>query len=391
MAVPPISSQAPGSIPQAGTLPGQQTTDPAEARRILVGVLGENYGSQFDRFMAQQQGGQPQAAVAPGAGAPVVGPPPASDTVTRHGRVVPGLARVSGDTPLGRDGDTALTPASIRAAQTAAQQSGNRQRIDATNRLAERYGVQLDGTENGQQMYTVRRERLASAQTGDGSSPGSGSDFGPASAAGANGGNVDLGQLRSLVAGSGFSGFGGFGGGIGATGGVLGAVGAGANMFGMRGMAFQMNKVVRSVAQSYSDAQFIGMLHSGMNIESLLYYFMAYASDKYDKKLREKMEEWTMAEMQNEAMERNRTMANTLSGILSLAGPAGVAAGYVVQGIADTTNRVSSALNGNMKSSTVLMQEVQILIQQWKVVTDLTSNLSKDLHDMAMTAVRNLR
>jgi hypothetical protein len=36
-------------------------------------------------------------------------------------------------------------------------------------------------------------------------------------------------------------------------------------------------------------------------------------------------------------------------------------------------------------------QEVQLLIKQWKTITDMTSNLSKYINDMAMTAVRNLR
>ena len=37
------------------------------------------------------------------------------------------------------------------------------------------------------------------------------------------------------------------------------------------------------------------------------------------------------------------------------------------------------------------MQEVQILVQNWKMITDMTSNLSKSLHEMAMTAVHNIR
>jgi len=38
-----------------------------------------------------------------------------------------------------------------------------------------------------------------------------------------------------------------------------------------------------------------------------------------------------------------------------------------------------------------LLQEVQILMQNWKMITDMSSNLSKTLHEMAMTAVRNIR
>lgn len=37
------------------------------------------------------------------------------------------------------------------------------------------------------------------------------------------------------------------------------------------------------------------------------------------------------------------------------------------------------------------MAEVQAHIQNWKVTMDMTSNVSKTLHEMAMTAVRNIR
>jgi hypothetical protein len=38
-----------------------------------------------------------------------------------------------------------------------------------------------------------------------------------------------------------------------------------------------------------------------------------------------------------------------------------------------------------------LSEETETLIAQWKTITDMTSNLSKDINDMAMTPVRNLR
>ena len=38
-----------------------------------------------------------------------------------------------------------------------------------------------------------------------------------------------------------------------------------------------------------------------------------------------------------------------------------------------------------------ILAEVQVLIQNWKMTMDMTSNVSKTLHEMAMTAVRNIR
>jgi hypothetical protein len=43
------------------------------------------------------------------------------------------------------------------------------------------------------------------------------------------------------------------------------------------------------------------------------------------------------------------------------------------------------------KSPAQLAQEVQQLIQQWRAITDMTSGLSKDINDLAMMPVRNLR
>lgn len=359
-----------------GVTPGADGVDPAAATRSA------------------------QSAASSTTGQPVTESPPSPDTVKVNGKPRSDLVRIDDNTTLDRIGSRTVTMGTIRGYQEAAQRSGNQARIDAANQMQARYGVIQIGTQGGKAVYAAPRStvaRAASIENGGEETPlaggnggGSGTNTGSSAIPGF-GGDIN-GMLRSITGAStagGVSGIAGGLSGLGSTGSILGAgaLGLGAT----RGMAFQMNKVVRSVAASYSDSQFIGMLHSGLNIEALIYYFMAYASDKYDKKLREKMEEWTLAEQQQDAMERNKSVASTLSGILSLAGPAGIAAGYAVTAGVDAYNRASSALSGSTKSSTVLMQEVQILIQQWKVVQDLTSNLSKDLHDMAMTAVRNLR
>lgn len=172
---------------------------------------------------------------------------------------------------------------------------------------------------------------------------------------------------------------------------ALGAASTAASAAGLSGLGFALRKAVRSASSTASDTAFISALNSNMSIESLLYYWMAYASDKYDKKLREKMEEWTLQQQLEDEQETTRSVANAIGGIVGLVTGTGSVATSIATGLANTINAYSSATSGTGKSSTVLAQEVQILVQQWKTISDLTSNLSKDLHEMAMTAVRNLR
>jgi hypothetical protein len=112
----------------------------------------------------------------------------------------------------------------------------------------------------------------------------------------------------------------------------------------------------------------------GMSIEDKIFMFMLTMSDDYEKKLRDKMDE-TAKQEQTEA---EREAAEAASDSASSSSP-----GTVV------TDSAGTATDG--KSSTVMMQEVQILMQKWKQVTEMTSNLMKTLHDMAMTPIRNLR
>jgi hypothetical protein len=86
-----------------------------------------------------------------------------------------------------------------------------------------------------------------------------------------------------------------------------------------------------------------------MTIEELLMLFMMSAAQAYEDTLRGKMQEQVNAE-------------------------AAAAAG-----------------DGKAKSAVVVANEVQFLMQQWKQMNDLVSNLSKTMHDMAMTPIRNLR
>jgi hypothetical protein len=38
-----------------------------------------------------------------------------------------------------------------------------------------------------------------------------------------------------------------------------------------------------------------------------------------------------------------------------------------------------------------LHEEVKVLVENWKMITDMTSNVSRTLHEMGNTAVRNIR
>jgi hypothetical protein len=89
---------------------------------------------------------------------------------------------------------------------------------------------------------------------------------------------------------------------------------------------------------------------------------MSHASDNYDAKLREKMEEWTALQADRPNDDR-RDLLNV------------------------SIPKQTQALPTKPMSK----EEVQTLIAQWKTITDMTSNLSKDINDMAMTNVRNLR
>lgn len=176
----------------------------------------------------------------------------------------------------------------------------------------------------------------------------------------------------------------------------MGALSIGSALTGAaEGMQFQLRKQMRSVASNFGDSNMIAMINSpGISIESLIYYFMAYMSDKYEDKLREKMEEVVIQEQRERRMQQRRDAAEMIGGILSIGGvfnPAGQVASMGVKAFGEFVNGVDASLSGSSKSTTVLMQEVQILIQNWKMIMDMTSNVSKTLHEMAMTAVRNIR
>ena len=174
--------------------------------------------------------------------------------------------------------------------------------------------------------------------------------------------------------------------------GGYGGLAAGAQMLGLDGMAFSLRKQMRSYCEDFKDQSMIGMIHNpGIPIEDLIFLFMAYMGDKYEQKLRDKMEEAAIAEKREREREREQDKARMLGGIASLVPGVGPLIGSAIEMGVNEKLRIKDALNGSAKSSTVLMQEVQMLMHKWKQMNEMLSNLMKAMHDMAMTPIRNMR
>lgn len=175
---------------------------------------------------------------------------------------------------------------------------------------------------------------------------------------------------------------------------------------GNDGMAYQMKKQLTSLAQESKMDSLISMCNNpGMPIEDLIAMFMAQMSDTYEQKLRQKMEETARAEKREQERTREKDAGDMKAGLVSSIGSlaaivpgwgTAIAAGSqavssFMRQSTDAKLAIADAAGGYTKSSTILMQEIQILMNKWKQTTELLSNLSKSLHDMAMTPIRNLR
>jgi hypothetical protein len=178
------------------------------------------------------------------------------------------------------------------------------------------------------------------------------------------------------------------------------AMGSVGGLMGLPGLANNCRSIMNSHAREWKDDAMIGMIDTGsIPIEDLIFMFMAHMADKFEEKLREKMREAATAEQLQEKRERRDKKADMAGGMATgvgaLFGPVGMAIGGLVgQGIkmgAMKQNQIEAGLNGNMKSSTVLMSEVQMLMHKWKQLNEMLSNLMKAMHDMAMTPIRNIR
>ncbi len=173
------------------------------------------------------------------------------------------------------------------------------------------------------------------------------------------------------------------------------------------GLEFKMRDRMKSLAADQKDNQLISMINNpGIPIEDLIFLFLANVCEKYEDKLRSKMEEAAIQEKIERRQERRRAdgeaakaAGGMLGGLVSLIPGGGTVAGAMIKQGADVVidkgvnaaNDMDAAVNGSGKSATLLNNEIQVLMNKWKQMSEMLSNLIKSLHDMAMTPIRNLR
>jgi hypothetical protein len=219
---------------------------------------------------------------------------------------------------------------------------------------------------------------------------------------------------------AGIGGGGGIGGyGTAALAGMAGGGGIQTAFAAVEGTAYYAKKQMRAYAEVMQDSQLIALINNpGIPIEDLIFMFMAHMSDKYERKLRDKMEEAARAEQRQTMNERERDETRRRAAMVqATAAAAGAGAGLLggvanmltggaisqtamavgqmqasqIQAQGEANIMMRNALQGHTKSSTILMNEVQVLMQKWQRLNELMSNLLKSLHDMAMTPIRNLK
>ncbi|OGQ89096.1 MAG: hypothetical protein A2289_22780 [Deltaproteobacteria bacterium RIFOXYA12_FULL_58_15] len=217
--------------------------------------------------------------------------------------------------------------------------------------------------------------------------------------------NAGTGDLSSLLGGGGMYGVLANGGG-GLTAGLMvgGMLGSGMAAAAADGMAFHMKTQMRRMAYKAQDNAMRAMINNpGIPIEDLIFMFMSYMTDRYDQKLRDKMEESVRAETRENERERLKEKGNFLGGLVAASGSGlvgmlnpGLAMGAQMGGQAirtyyDGKIAMQDAVGGYTKSSTQLANEVQMLMNKWKQMNEMMSNLMKAMSDMAMTTIRNIR
>ncbi|MEL6546696.1 MAG: hypothetical protein AAFQ82_18870, partial [Myxococcota bacterium] len=147
-------------------------------------------------------------------------------------------------------------------------------------------------------------------------------------------------------------------------------------------LAATADHTLEAISAIQSTEQFLELMRSeSVGIEQLLMMVMLHVSEQSDEQIRNAMEDIVIAE-QNEAQR------NALEGIADVSS---LALGEGVDLAVSEIQALDSKLEGETPSQTVLMQELQYLTHQWQQINELVSNMSKSLHDMAMTPIRNLR
>lgn len=174
------------------------------------------------------------------------------------------------------------------------------------------------------------------------------------------------------------------------TGALSIAVEGGARVLGAPGMAFRAREVRETMIQIQKDEYMISTIrNSSIPIEYLVMMIMSHVYDSADKRMRLKLEEIMVAEQLQRRREAREGIGNIFKGLVNFV--TGGIGGAVVDGAQSVLNHLDGSLNGNMKSQTVLIQELQFMTQILKQLMELISNMSKNFHDMAMVPVRNLR
>ncbi len=168
------------------------------------------------------------------------------------------------------------------------------------------------------------------------------------------------------------------------------AVEGGSRLIGAPGMAFRAREVRETMIQIQKDEYMISNIrNSSIPIEYLLMVVMGHVYDSAEKRMRLKLEEIMVAEQLERRREMREGMGSMLKGVVNFF--TGGMGGALVDGAQSVLNHLDGSLNGEMKSQTVLIQELQFMTQILKQLMELISNMSKNFHDMAMVPVRNIR
>lgn len=161
---------------------------------------------------------------------------------------------------------------------------------------------------------------------------------------------------------------------------LLSSIQSDAEAIGADRLSFRSKETLDAIRAVMETDDFIDQINSGsIPIEQLLMMVMIRVSEGSDTELRNKMEEVMLAEQEEAQRSAREGLAEVGSAV------------FDAELVTTLFDQADQELSTGTKSSAVLMQELQHLTHQWQQTNELISNLSKSLHDMAMTPIRNLR
>ncbi|MEM6730002.1 MAG: hypothetical protein AAF658_00515 [Myxococcota bacterium] len=163
---------------------------------------------------------------------------------------------------------------------------------------------------------------------------------------------------------------------------LLGIIAEDARSIGATSLASQAERVENQILQIANTDSLLALIDEGnLTVEQLISVVMLHSAQQYEEQLRDKMEEVVIAEQSEVKRSATEGLSDVVSTVFGESTEAWVA----------EIQAADAQLQADTPSQTVLMQELQFMTQQWQQVMELTSNLHKSLHDMAMTPIRNLR